>query len=552
MIKYKKFKRLPIQNSRNSSFIALVIVLFIAMSMGAYTLLRINITDNHQKELQILVYRFQTETSTLLAKLLYRYVEEEKNILKVHKKVVNYLNQSSHSPLNIDLNYIHKEINHNKDDNPYEIYIADENLLIKNTTFTNDLNFSLEFARKLFDEHFESGEIGYSSPLQEKSSKMFISFTDSFLSSKKKYLLQIGYKFTKSTQKLKELQSLIHTYPNIVNTRAYITVGDYTSDIMLSDFVAHKPSLEKIYELRSEASKVLQEVSESSLTSKVYEVDGVEYTQMYIRTSSPILEDIKIVYSVLIDNSAFNKKIVVLNISFGFILLIGIIAILFTFRLRKKESQLNQQTNFMQSSMHEIKTPLSIITLNHELRELAFGDDEYSREIDSAIKTLKISYDDMSYALTKQNVDYIKEDLDLSEVLYERVDYFQTIAQANSKNIVLNINSNCKVYTSKIELLRLIDNNLSNALKYSANNSEIVITLTGNILDFWNQGEPIKNSNKVFEKYFRENSIVGGHGLGLSIVKEIASKYDIKVAIRSSVEDGTHFFYTFKCHMSDI
>ncbi len=91
-----------------------------------------------------------------------------------------------------------------------------------------------------------------------------------------------------------------------------------------------------------------------------------------------------------------------------------------------------------------------------------------------------------------------------------------------------------------------------NAIKYSAVGSHIKVVLTNNILSFHNRGEAIENKKKVFQKYFRENTTVGGYGLGLSIIKNIADKYDIRIQLQSDTPNGTTFTYIFKCHTDDI
>jgi signal transduction histidine kinase len=118
--------------------------------------------------------------------------------------------------------------------------------------------------------------------------------------------------------------------------------------------------------------------------------------------------------------------------------------------------------------------------------------------------------------------------------------------------IIFDINSHCRVEISLIELTRLIDNSLYNAIKYSAVGSHINVVLANNNLSFHNQGEAIKNKEKVFHKYFRENKTVGGYGLGLNIIKNIADKYDIEIRLESELSSGTIFTYIFKCHTDDI
>ena len=62
----------------------------------------------------------------------------------------------------------------------------------------------------------------------------------------------------------------------------------------------------------------------------------------------------------------------------------------------------------------------------------------------------------------------------------------------------------------------------------------------------------IENKEKVFNKYFRENKTVGGYGLGLSIIKDIADKYHIDIELQSDTDKGTIFTYIFHCHTNDI
>jgi len=208
--------------------------------------------------------------------------------------------------------------------------------------------------------------------------------------------------------------------------------------------------------------------------------------------------------------------------------------------------------HFIQSAMHEIKTPLSIITLNNELRQLEQGTDTYSEEIDSALKVLHNSYRSMSFIMTKDQVGYEIETLDLSEIVKKRIEYFQTIAAVNDKKITFDIDSHCRIDISLIELSRLIDNSLYNAIKYSAVGSPIEVILANNILSFHNLGKAIENKEKVFNKYFRENKTVGGYGLGLSIIKDIADKYHIDIELQSDTDKGTIFTYIFHCHTNDI
>ena len=230
---------------------------------------------------------------------------------------------------------------------------------------------------------------------------------------------------------------------------------------------------------------------------------------------------------------------------------VGLISIVIITLIRNKELKFSFQDKFIQSAMHELKTPLSIITLNNDLKKEKYGEDEFTNQIDGAVKILHKSYEDMEFMIKKEKDDYKVEILDLEEIVEDRIEYFIKIANMNKRELLSNINSECQVKMSQVELIRLIDNNISNAIKYGSPNSEIEISLKENKLEFKSFGTPIKNPKKIFSKYYRENSVVGGYGLGLNIVKNIALKYDIKFYVQIDEKNRNIFTYIFKSHFDD-
>lgn len=531
----------------------MILIIFLLISAAGYIVLRESIITNHEKDTQILFYNIQSQTSDLLSKLLYKYTVQKNELLKKHEIVTNYIHTHGTNPLAVNLAEIQSIINADTQNNPYNIYISDKNLVIRNTTYAKDLGFDLSFAKQEFDEHFEKNITGICTPLFEKSSKQFFSYADSYLDKNKSGVLQVSYTYADSRNKFLEIQNIIAKYPNIKNAQAYIMVDTgFVNDIILKEYESYKPDLKEILARIDEGTKVNNKLINANLITDNFTKDGVAYRAIFLSTQSAIFDNTKIVYSLLLDERILENRLQNLNISIFIITFLGLIAILVAANMRTKEIKLHEQDAFVQSSMHEIKTPLSIITLNNELRELEFGKDEYSSEIESAIKTLKTSYDDMSFTITKDKLVYPLEIIILGEVLQERVEYFKTIANSNAKSIVLSVTSLCKIEMSLVELVRLIDNNLSNAIKYSEQNSVITVTLKDNILSFHNVGKTIEDTKHIFDKYFRENSVMGGYGLGLNIVKDIAKKYLVTIALDSNAQNGTTFTYKLKCHTNDI
>ncbi len=521
-----------------------------------YKVLHHHIVTSHEKDTKILFYKIKSDTSDLLSKLLYQYSIQQDILKEKHKIVMKYLN-SKNDILGINLYEIHKKINKDTLNNPYSIYITNKDLVIKNTTFKADLEFNLSFAKKTFDEHYKDKDkvIGCCSPLFEKSSKNFLSFTDSYIlkNNEKVGVVQVSYNYPDTKQLFLKIQKVISQYPNIEDAKAYILVDTgFVNDLILKDFLPYKPTLKEIQDKIKDGINIKNKLTKTTLASNIFIKDDIQYKAIYLSTNSAIFDNTKIIYSILLNETSFKNDIKNLNFLMIILTMLGFVTIIIVTKIRDKETKLNEQDKFVQSSMHEIRTPLSVITLNNELRELEFGKDEYSQEIDSALKILQNSYDDMSFIVTANNINYTVEELYLKDILVSRIDYFKTISEASNKNITYFINSNCIVKISSIELTRLIDNNLSNAIKYSKRDSTISITLENNILTFHNTGKPIKDKKKIFKKYFRENNIVGGYGLGLSIVSDISKKYNISFDVNSNDANGTIFKYKFECHINDI
>jgi len=180
---------------------------------------------------------------------------------------------------------------------------------------------------------------------------------------------------------------------------------------------------------------------------------------------------------------------------------------------------------------------------------LSKEDYEYVEQIDASTNMLSNSYEDFAYVSSYEIIDYKATKISFTALLENRINFFNIISKVNYKLISFNIEKEIYVFINKIELERLIDNNISNAIKYGERNKIIEINLykidNEIILEFKTYGKEIKNTDKVFEKNYRENESKRGLGLGLNIVKNICDKYDVKYFVKS--EEGINIFkYIFK------
>lgn len=210
---------------------------------------------------------------------------------------------------------------------------------------------------------------------------------------------------------------------------------------------------------------------------------------------------------------------------------------------------LKDQDRFINNAIHEINTPLSIILLNTEMYHLKYEKNSYFCKIQVAVKVLESINEDLNYIAKKDRANYPRAKLDMSEILRGRVEYFLDIARQNELSFKVEIEDEKYIFFNEIELIRILDNNLSNAIKYAYEKSEIFISLISkdDIIKFVveNKSDKIKSVEKIFSRFYRENEATGGFGLGLNIVREICNKNGVKINV-SSKDSCTKFEYEFE------
>lgn len=212
-------------------------------------------------------------------------------------------------------------------------------------------------------------------------------------------------------------------------------------------------------------------------------------------------------------------------------------------------SLVKAQDSFIKHSIHEINTPLAVIMTHIDLFKMKEGGNRYLSKIEAASKIIANIYEDLSYMVKKDRFVYKKEMIDMSKFLLERVDFFSEISKGNNHKILTNIEKEIHLYMSPEKLQRIIDNNLSNAIKFANKGTNIEVSLMANkneiILSFLSKSPKISDTKAIFEAFNREDDVKGGFGLGLEIVHSICLKENINIDLTSN-DTHTIFKYTFR------
>jgi len=203
--------------------------------------------------------------------------------------------------------------------------------------------------------------------------------------------------------------------------------------------------------------------------------------------------------------------------------------------------------NFIKDSMHEINTPLSIINVNIDLFNTKNPQNKYMQRIKAATKTLANIYNDMDYLIKNKQLVFEHQEIDASSFVRERILYFNEVAAMKGISITSDVQEGIILNFNATQLQRIIDNNISNAIKYSYEESRIEVSLQAADehveLTFRDYGFGIEDTEKIFDRYYREETGKGGFGIGLNIVKSIMDETGIELSVESTPKEGSTFTY---------
>ena len=214
--------------------------------------------------------------------------------------------------------------------------------------------------------------------------------------------------------------------------------------------------------------------------------------------------------------------------------------------LKPVKDNFNILNHFIKDSAHELNTPVTALMMSANYLKKSY-DKEMVEHMLMSSKMISEVYNSISY-LAFHDLDIEeKEAFDLAKLINESIHYFKEIA--HNKDITIEAELTPYIVNlDKNSIKKLINNLITNAIKYSYINKKITIILTKNIFKIQDQGVGIdkKDQKKIFQRYKRvNNSSNGGLGIGLDIVMGICKKNKIEITVDSELKRGSIFTLVF-------
>jgi len=197
----------------------------------------------------------------------------------------------------------------------------------------------------------------------------------------------------------------------------------------------------------------------------------------------------------------------------------------------------------LKNTLHELNVPIATIDANlNLLKRKELNEKKLIRlsRISLASKKLLKLYSELDYFIKKEINRVESETFNLKELLLQELEYFQDI----KRDITFKIDTqDLKVIANRSGFAKVINNLISNAIKYNRKDGFVKIELSDNLLTIEDSGIGLESDEifKIFDRYYQSDNSNSGYGIGLNIVKSFCDEYKIDIKIVSKKDKGSKF-----------
>lgn len=292
---------------------------------------------------------------------------------------------------------------------------------------------------------------------------------------------------------------------------------------------------------------------------------GIDHYKINLSPNNSFIDpEYLIVYFPTQDRDVFRQMWPFLITSIVVILILTISFYYFMASNLKQKKLSAIKNDFISNMTHEFKTPISTISLASEM----LADESISQTTDKRQRYLKMISDEnkrlsvlvesilQTSILDKGEFKLKLTEVDMHDIINSAIHNTQLIISQRHGEIQTYLKAQKFILQAdKVHLTNIIFNLIDNAIKYSKEQPEIVIstynTAEGIMIQVKDNGIGIskENQRKIFDKFYRVPTgnvhNVKGFGLGLSYVLAVVLKHNGTISVNSEIGKGS----TFNVHL---
>ncbi|MFB1082566.1 sensor histidine kinase [Jeotgalibacillus sp. JSM ZJ347] len=273
---------------------------------------------------------------------------------------------------------------------------------------------------------------------------------------------------------------------------------------------------------------------------------GIAYTQLLVNIDPE---------QTIIDN--FGQLLIICSLIFV-VLSISASYILSKKMVKPIIQSWNKQAEFVENASHELRTPLTVIQNKMEMlltvpqAKIMDKFENIAASLSETRRLSKLTTDLLTLARADSaEIQLQKETIRLDTFIREAVAPYKEIAESQSKDFQLNLQTNTELEADQHRIHQLLVILLDNALKYTAPGERIGINSYADeryiVIEVSDEGAGIKAENLpyIFDRFYREDKArsreTGGIGLGLSIAQWIVESHGGTITASKNKPEGTVF-----------
>jgi len=242
-------------------------------------------------------------------------------------------------------------------------------------------------------------------------------------------------------------------------------------------------------------------------------------------------------------------------IGIGVLVTIGFGYVIIRTALAPTKNALASQKQFIGNIAHELRTPLSIIKTNTEVRLFDSDVPDAARELHvSTLEELDRVSEIINNLLSLDTLvrpgGLTFSQIDLGTVVDKEIHTLSEFARRKKISVTSRISDFRTVYGNETALEQVVLNIVKNAISYTPQGGQVSIAVEpdhrGSVIltiEDTGIGIPEKDLLKIFEPFYRGSASRsrhdGGSGLGLAIVSELVRLHGGRISVRSVLKRGT-------------